>query len=129
MIAAMTDEGSLGVLVVDDEPLIRSALRDMLEDEGIAVLGEAGDGNEAVALARKLTPDVILMDLRMPGMGGIDAIQAIRAERPASRVIVLSAYDDPGLSNGATQAGAVDYLVKGCPPAAIFEAIHRAAGR
>ena len=129
MISAMTHESALSVLVVDDEPLIRSALRDMLEDEGIAVLGEAADGNEAVALARELTPDVILMDLRMPGMGGIEAIRTIRAERPASRVIVLSAYDDPSLSDGAAQAGAVGYLVKGCPPAEIFDAIHHAAER
>jgi two-component system invasion response regulator UvrY len=64
----------------------------------------------------------------MPGMGGIEAIRTIRAERPASRVIVLSAYDDPSLSDGAAQVGAVGYLVKGCPPAEVFDAIHHAAG-
>ena len=84
------------VLVVDDQDLVRSGFRLILESAGIQVLGEAGDGEQAVALARELLPDVVLMDVRMPGMDGIEATRRIRAgaaEDGRPRVLILTTFD------------------------------------
>jgi len=102
------------VLVVDDDEGIREALRDLLREEGFEVAGEAGDGEEAVRAAKRLEPDVVLMDLRMPGLGGAEATAMIRKALPATQVVILSAYDDPALNRSADEAGAYAYLVKGC---------------
>ena len=107
-------EGKPRVLIVDDDEGIRQALRDLLTEEGIEVVGEASDGQQAITVAAELKPDVLLMDLRMPVLGGSEATAAIRADRAETQVIILSAYDDPALSDGATEAGAFAYLIKGC---------------
>jgi DNA-binding NarL/FixJ family response regulator len=117
------------VLIVEDEPMLREALAEMLADKGIRVVAMAKGGVEAVQLAPDVRPDVVLMDLRMPGMDGIEATRQIRAALPRTQVLVLSAYDDPGLHRSAEEAGVFCYLVKGCAPQLIIDMIERAWGR
>jgi DNA-binding NarL/FixJ family response regulator len=117
------------VLLVDDEPRLRAQLGAVLADYGVAVLGEAGTGQEGVELACRLRPDVVLMDLRMPELDGIAATRKLSEVLPSTAVIVLSAYEDPALLREARQAGAAAYLVKGCQTSVLVEEIARAAGR
>ncbi|GBC87440.1 Chemotaxis protein CheY [bacterium HR12] len=106
--------GSLGrVLLADDDPLVREALRDLLEDYGFDVVGEAGTGVEAVRLADERAPEVVLMDVRMPEMDGIRATMEIRRVHPEIQIVMLSAYDEEGFEREAEQIGALCYLVKG----------------
>jgi CheY-like chemotaxis protein len=104
----------LRVLAVDDDRGFLDEIRGLLEDEGFEVAGTASDGNEAVALAGKLCPDVVLMDLRMPTLDGLEATRLIKQQLPLTQVVILSAYDDPGLQEGAEEAGVYCYLIKGC---------------
>jgi DNA-binding NarL/FixJ family response regulator len=113
-------------MVVDDDQSFRDALVGFLEDSGISVVGSARDGVEAVDLAVTAHPDVILMDLRMPGMGGLEATKRIKEARPLTQVLFLSAYDDPGLDRSAMDAGAYCYLVKGCAPRLVLDMIRQA---
>jgi DNA-binding NarL/FixJ family response regulator len=118
-----------GVLLVDDEPSLRAQLGAVLADYGVAVLGEAGTGQEGIELACRLRPDVVLMDLRMPELDGIAATRKLAEVLPSTAVIVLSAYEDPALLREARQAGAAAYLVKGCRTSVLVEEIAKAAGR
>jgi DNA-binding NarL/FixJ family response regulator len=104
------------LLVVDDHQLLRAALVDLLVQAGFEVVGEAADGADAVALAKQLEPDVVLMDLRMPVLGGLDATRLIKDARPDIQVVLLSAFESPALQQQAEEAGCFAYLVKGCPP-------------
>jgi CheY-like chemotaxis protein len=101
------------VLLVDDDAANLAVLQEALETEGITVIGGAVDGPTGVEMADRLRPDVVLMDLRMPGMDGFEATQAIRAKRPLTQVVVLTAYEDL-LTRSAEEVGAFAYLVKGC---------------
>jgi DNA-binding NarL/FixJ family response regulator len=104
---------SVRVLLADDHALIRSALQMVLAvAAGIEVAGEAGSGTEAVSLAGELHPDVVLMDIRMPGLDGIEATRRITAEPGGPRVIVLTTFDDDAYVYGALRAGASGFLVK-----------------
>ncbi len=106
-------EQVIRVLVVDDHDIVRQGLRAMLESKGgIAVIGEAGDGEQAVIQARLLMPDVILMDLEMPRKNGISAIQDIIAEQPAARILVLSSFSEDSQIVESMRAGALGYLLK-----------------
>ena len=108
---------SIRVLVVDDHAVVREGLRTFLRlQEGIEVVGEAGDGEEAVAQAQRLTPDVVLMDLVMPKLDGVEAMQRIRAERAETRVIVLTSFGDDDKLLPAVRAGAAGYLLKSAEP-------------
>ncbi|MGW0466682.1 response regulator [Streptomyces sp. NPDC003027] len=108
----MTDH-AVRVVLTDDQPLIRAALRMVIaEAPGLEVVGEAGNGAEAVALARSLSPEVMVMDLRMPGMDGIEATRAIMADPGPTRVLVLTTFDDDEYVYGALRAGASGFLVK-----------------
>jgi DNA-binding NarL/FixJ family response regulator len=109
------------VLLVEDDRHVREALRDLLEETNIEVVGEAGDGSQGLEMARQRTPDVVLMDLRMPVMGGLEASRHIKREMPLVQVVILTAYDDPALKEDATSAGVYAYLVKGCPPRMLGE--------
>jgi DNA-binding NarL/FixJ family response regulator len=109
------------ILLVEDDRGVREALRDLLQDSEFDVVGEAGNGREGVKLAMDLDPDVVLMDLRMPVMGGLEATRQIKDRRPAIQVVILTAYDDPALKEGASESGVYAYLVKGCPPRLVGE--------
>ncbi|MFC9595967.1 response regulator [Streptomyces sp. NPDC056944] len=101
------------VLLVDDQPLVRAGLRVLMADTpDIEVAGEAGTGTEAVALARDLGPDVVVMDVRMPGMDGIEATRIVTAGPGAPRVLVLTTFDDDAYVYGALRSGASGFLVK-----------------
>jgi response regulator NasT len=99
------------IVIADDEPLIRIDLRENLEGLGYEVIGEAADGKHAVELARKLRPDLVIMDIRMPEMDGIAALRTL-TEEAISPVLLLTAYSDRELIQQAVDAGAIDYLVK-----------------
>jgi DNA-binding NarL/FixJ family response regulator len=116
------------VLLVDDQQLIRAGLRMLCESvPDLTVVGEASDGATAVRLAGQLRPDVVLMDLRMPGVDGTVATARILAERPATRVVVLTTFDDDDHLYPALAAGACGFLVKDDAPAALLDGIRRAA--
>lgn len=108
----MTIDG-LRVVVVEDHPVFRVGLRTLLEDLGVDVVGEAGDGEEGVALTLRHAPDLVLMDLQMPGAGGLAAIRTLMSRRPATRILVLTMVDDDGAIQAAIRAGAQGYLLKG----------------
>jgi DNA-binding NarL/FixJ family response regulator len=101
------------VLLADDHARLRAALRDLLEESGFEVVGECGDGADAVARARQLEPDIVVIDLRMPVVNGLDATRLIKDARPATQVVVLSAYESPELERQASGAGAFAFLDKG----------------
>jgi len=98
-------------LIAEDEALIRLDLREMLEEDGHEVVAEASDGAQAVALARELEPDVVFMDIKMPGMGGIEAA-ALIAEEHLAPVVMVTAFSQAGLVEQAARAGAMAYVVK-----------------
>lgn len=102
---------SARILIADDESLIRLDLREMLVELGYDIVGEAGDGRSALDLARKLRPDLVIMDIRMPGVDGITAAEELTRERIAP-VVLLTAYSDQGLVERAKDAGVVGYVVK-----------------
>jgi DNA-binding NarL/FixJ family response regulator len=124
--AADAPAGAPRVLLVDDDADVRGALRGLLEDEGIEVVGEAGDGLEAVDSVRRSQPDVVLMDLRMPRLDGIGATRRIRELAPNVQVVVSTAYEDVALQTGASRAGAFAFLVKGCGVRLLLDVLQRA---
>lgn len=112
------------VLIADDQTLFREGIKDLLENEKIIeVVGEAADGQEAVRLARKLKPDVILMDIKLPHLDGVAATKLIRAECPKTNVIMLSSYEDEAHVMEAIQAGANGYLSKMLPAVELVNAL------
>jgi DNA-binding NarL/FixJ family response regulator len=116
------------VLLADDQALLRMGFRMILDtEEGIDVVGEAGDGAEAVDLASRCDPDVVLMDIRMPVMDGIEATRRIVAGNPAVRVLVLTTFDLDEYAFGALRVGASGFLLKDVPPAALAGAIRAVA--
>jgi Response regulator containing a CheY-like receiver domain and an HTH DNA-binding domain len=114
---------AMRVLVVDDDDAVRAVLAEVLQEEGFEVVGRAIDGIEGVSLALSLTPDGVLLDMRMPRMGGIEAARAILAQLPNVRIVMLSAYDDASLQAEAKEAGVSAFLVKGCPLSELIDAV------
>ncbi|MEV6485224.1 response regulator transcription factor [Streptomyces sp. NPDC051576] len=124
----LRDEPLISVLIVDDHPVVRDGLRGMFESApGFRVLGEASDGVEAVERAAALDPDVILMDLRMPGGGGVDAIRELTRRSARAKVLVLTTYDTDSDTLPAIEAGATGYLLKDAPRDELFTAVRAAA--
>jgi DNA-binding NarL/FixJ family response regulator len=116
------------VLVVDDHPVVRSGLAGMLDvEDDVTVVGEAGDGEEAIVRVAALAPDVVLMDLRMPRLDGVGATSRIVAEHPGSRVLVLTTYDTDADIVRAVAAGATGYLLKDTPRRQLVDAVRAAA--
>ena len=119
-------ESATRVLIVDDDPLVRSALALMLGGQAdLDVVGEAGDGREGVDKARRLAPDVVLMDIRMPRLNRLDATRELHARPEPPRVIVLTTFDADDYVFGALAAGADGFLLKDTPPAEIVAAIRK----
>jgi DNA-binding NarL/FixJ family response regulator len=118
---------TLRALVVDDHPLFRRGVAAALTDNGIDVVEEASGGTAAVELAARLQPDVIVMDLNMPDLGGVEATRQIVAAQPSARVLVLTMFDDDESVFAAMRAGARGYLVKSSRPQQIVDAV-RAVG-
>ena len=116
------------VVIVDDDALVRAALRLILEsDSGVTVLGEGSDGRSGYDAARSLRPDVVLMDLHMPGTDGVWATAQIAADCPDTKVLVLTAFDTDAMVSAALHAGATGFLLKDSAPEVIFRAVHAAA--
>ncbi|MBW0255007.1 response regulator transcription factor [Cellulomonas sp. PS-H5] len=122
----MTED--ITVLLADDHHLVRSGLAGLVDAaDGMRVVGQAADGAAAVALAAELAPDVILMDLSMPGTEGVEATRQVLAARPATRVVVLTSFSDHDRVSAAVGAGAVGYLLKDCEPEELVAAVRSAA--
>jgi DNA-binding NarL/FixJ family response regulator len=115
------------ILIVDDHPLTREALSSLLDRSGFAVAGEAADGEEAIELARRLQPELVLLDLSMPGMDGLQALPRLREAAPGCEVVVLTASGTEDNLLAAIRGGAAGYLLKSEPPERIVEYLRGAA--
>jgi DNA-binding NarL/FixJ family response regulator len=118
---------TITVLIADDHPIVRDGLRGMFTGRGFEVVGEAASGAEAVTLAERLRPDVVLMDLRMPGTDGVTAITELARLGNPARVLVLTTYDTDSDVLPAIEAGATGYLLKDAPREDLFRAVEAAA--
>lgn len=124
----MTGDQVVSVGIVDDQALVRAGFRALLEGEpGVRVVGEAANGHEAVALTSREHPDVLLMDIRMPGMDGIEATRRIRDRPDPPEVLILTTFDTDENVFDALEAGAAGFLVKDTPPVQLLEAVRAAA--
>jgi DNA-binding NarL/FixJ family response regulator len=120
---------AITVVLVDDHPVVRAGMRAMLGlEDDITVVGEAASGEEALPLVAELRPTAVLMDLRMPGAGGVEATRRLRRHVPGVVVVVLTTYDTDADILSAVEAGAAGYLLKDTPPAQIAAALRAAAG-
>jgi DNA-binding NarL/FixJ family response regulator len=116
------------VLVVDDHPVVRTGLAQLLDEaDDIALVGMAEDGEGALPIVRAEHPDVVLMDLEMPGIDGIEATRRVREERPGTQVVVLTSFSDPERILDALDAGAIGYLLKGADPDELLRGVRAAA--
>lgn len=123
-----TNEGVIRVLIADDHPLMRKGLADILEGiDDIEVVGSAEDGAAALALAHAVKPDIVLMDISMPGMDGIEATERLIEMNIGARVVMLTSFSEREKITQALAAGAVSYLTKDSPPDAVIRAIRSAA--
>lgn len=119
---------TIRLLIVDDHPIVRAGLVGVLSDEpGLEIVGEGSDGNDALELAKRLRPDVVLMDLRMPVLDGVEATKHLTALPDAPRVLILTTYESDDQIIAAIEAGASGYLLKAAPQAEIVAGIHSVA--
>jgi NarL family two-component system response regulator LiaR len=124
----MSTQGAVRVVIVDDHQVVRTGLRAILSvNDGLEVVGEAANGQSAIDQCSALTPDVVLMDMKMPAMDGATAIELIRAESPEINVIALTSFDDPRTVRRALDAGAAGYLLKDADEDELVAAIFLAA--
>ena len=121
------DGDRLRVLLVDDHDLFRTGLRNLLEEQGVQVVGEAASGSDALRIVREIAPDVVVMDLNMPGMSGVEATREITAIAPLTRVVVLTISDQDDDVMDAIVAGACGYLVKDSSIEELMRGINAAA--
>lgn len=124
-----TPNKDIRVVIADDHPVVRKGLRMTLEEFGaeIELVGEAADGTAVVRLVEEVQPDVVLMDIRMPGMDGLEALEQIRASSPQVAVVILTTYNEDAFLLRGLQAGACGYLLKDCPLETLLHAIRAAA--
>lgn len=121
---------TLKLLVVEDHPIVRSGLRRLLAAEGQPEIAEAANGQEAIARFREFRPDLVILDLNLPGISGVEVLGRLRVENPKVRVLVISMYDNPIYVARILEAGALGYVSKNAPPEQVLEAVRRvAAGR
>lgn len=119
----MSDEG-LRVLIADDHTVVRQGIRGVLEEvEGLEVVAEAGDGEEALALVKELEPDVVVLDVNMPGKTGLEVAKALRDDGASVRILILSMHDDPEYVLQAVRVGADGYVLKDVSPAELRDAV------
>ena len=123
----MSDPGSVRLLLADDHRMVRQSMRRSMEDAGFDVVGEAADGQAAVRLADELRPDVVLMDVSMPVLDGVEATRQVRAAGTSTQVVMLTMHADADVVRRALQAGAVGYLTKDCTIDEVVEAVRLAA--
>lgn len=118
---------SIRMVVVDDHEVVRRGLDYLFKDTEVKIVGEASNGEDAIEQARKLKPDVLLMDIRMPGTDGLDTLERLKTEMPDQKVIMLSAYDNPTYVARAVALGASDYVLKGSSRQEMLTSVTRAA--
>lgn len=123
---SMSESPHPTVLIAEDESELLEALRDMIEGKGFEVVAATTQGGEAVDVADRSKPDLALLDYRLPGVDGVAITRAIKRTSPNTQVIMFTAYDEMSLSVDATQAGVFAFLVKGCPPSLILQALESA---
>lgn len=112
------------MLIADDEPAVRDALEDLVTlHPALSLAASVGDAEAAIAAAERLRPDVVLLDVRMPGDGGMHAAAAIAERVPSARIVAFSAYDDPPTISAMLRAGAERYVIKGAPNAELLAAL------
>ena len=119
---------TIRLMLADDHRMLREGLSRSMREQGFDIVGEAGDGAEAVALALNVRPDVILMDVTMPEIDGVEACRQVRAQLPDTKVVMLTMHADQGVLTSAIRAGATGYLVKDCSTEEIASAVRMAAG-
>ena len=108
-----SSSASAKIIIADDHDLVREAMRSLLDSEpDLRIIDEAKDGQETIELTRSQRPDLVLMDVRMPKVNGFEATQTIKEEFPTTKVLIMSAYEDPGLVSEAVRAGADGYVLK-----------------
>jgi DNA-binding NarL/FixJ family response regulator len=123
----MTNQESIRVLIADDHPMVREGLQSMLHADGIEVVGEAATGREAVDLALELHPSVVLMDVRMPDLDGLEATRLLHIRVPALPVIIVTTYENPAYMAKAVAAGAAGYILKGASRDELLHAVRSVA--
>lgn len=120
-------DGTIRVVVADDHEVVRRGLGVLFADTNINIVGEAATGEQALEQTRKLKPDVLVLDIRMPGIDGIDTLEKIKNEIPETRVVMLSTYDNPTYIARSSALGASDYVLKGSSREQLLIAVTRAA--
>ena len=118
---------TIRLMLVDDHSVLRQGMRRTFEEEGYDVVAEANDGNEAIRLAAQHQPDVIVMDVSMPGMDGVEATRRICSANPAQRIVMLTMHIDHTVMNDALKAGAIGYITKDCTTDEIIDIVKQAA--
>ena len=126
---ANADANDLRVLLVDDHDLFRTGLRNLLEEQGVQIVGEASNGLDAIRCVREVAPDVVVMDLNMPGLDGWMSMSLIKARRPKLPVVVLTGDVGKDLESRAKTAGAAGFLTKPCQPDALIRTLKKATSR
>src|SRR3954452_16636655 len=124
----MTETEPITVLIVDDHAIVREGIRSFFASQpDCRVVGEAGSGEDAVRIATELVPDIVLMDLVMPGMNGVEATRRIKQVSPRSQVIALTSFHDDAYIFPALRAGALSYILKDIPPIELAEVVRKTA--
>jgi len=123
----LLNQMAIKLVIADDHEVVRRGLVSLLAGSDVKIVGEASSGEEAIKLTKKLKPDVVLLDIRMPSKDGLEALERIRAEAPAVKVVMLSTFDNPTYVARSVAGGAHDYMLKGCNRAELIHSIEGAA--